>query len=353
MKNKKIFISHSSKDRPIIESFIDDILVGALAIKLNDIFCTTTDGTKIKSGDDWRNSIKEHLVNSEITFLIITPYYKESEVCQNEMGASWISSAKVIPLIVQPINYSTVGIIQEPKQLEILQDEKSLDRIKDIVQNIFNIPPEEIKSDRWTAKKIEFLTKIEQYIENFPFTKPLDRQEFNNVIEKNNKLQITLKSVIAEKCKLDDYCEELKKAKDRIEIKEINKKLNYSNLFDEFGGLCKNVENLLNSFDGIINGIIFKSFSNKDITIQWEGWKTQLDNAISRDYITEELDADWDTTKEMKEVYAALMEVDKIISAGETDVSFLDEYESEFDAPLKLSNITFWEECFKINVFID
>ena len=71
---KKIFISHTSKDKPIIQAFIDDILVGLLAVKISEIFCTTTDGTRIKSGEDWRNSIQEHLKHAKVTFLIITPY---------------------------------------------------------------------------------------------------------------------------------------------------------------------------------------------------------------------------------------------------------------------------------------
>lgn len=53
---KKIFISHASKDAKIMQAFIKDILYGALSIKISEIFCTTTDGTKIKSGSDWRNS---------------------------------------------------------------------------------------------------------------------------------------------------------------------------------------------------------------------------------------------------------------------------------------------------------
>jgi hypothetical protein len=63
---KRIFISHASKDEPIIVSpFIDDILVGALNVKYTDIFCTSADGMKVESGEDWRNAIKESLQNSK------------------------------------------------------------------------------------------------------------------------------------------------------------------------------------------------------------------------------------------------------------------------------------------------
>ncbi len=174
---KKIFISHSSKDEVIVTNFIDKILVGALSVKVNEIFCTTTDGTKIKSGEDWRNSILKALQSSKIIFLIITPNYKESEVCLCEMGAAWITSSEVVPLIVDPINYSNVGTIQEPKQIEKLLDDRCLDRIRDLVQEKLEINPQDIQSDRWSTKKNEFLRKIEKHLKEKPF--------FQLFVEKN------------------------------------------------------------------------------------------------------------------------------------------------------------------------
>ena len=75
---KRVFISHASKDHPIVKSLIDDLLIGALSVKINEIFCTSTDGTKIESGEDWRNSIQQALKSAKTTILLITPNYKET-----------------------------------------------------------------------------------------------------------------------------------------------------------------------------------------------------------------------------------------------------------------------------------
>lgn len=161
----KIFVSHATKDEEIAKAFVDLILQGGLSVPINEIYCISADGTKIKSGDDWRNSIMSAIRIVKINFLLITPSYKNSEVCLNEMGAAWISDAKVIPLIIEPITYKTVGIIQEPNQIEKLLDELSLDRIKDIIQEKLHIDNSQLKSDRWTAKKREFLKIINNYLE--------------------------------------------------------------------------------------------------------------------------------------------------------------------------------------------
>ena len=177
-QGKTIFISHAIKDKEIVNAFVDLILLGALSVPLDQIFCVSTDGTKIKSGSDWRDSIKESLTNVKINFLIITANYKESEVCLNEMGAAWITNALVLPLIVEPINYKTVGVIQEPNQIEKLLDESSLDRIKDIIQDVLTIPSSLIRTDRWTVKKREFLSSVKRHLAANPFQLPMDRDAF-------------------------------------------------------------------------------------------------------------------------------------------------------------------------------
>jgi hypothetical protein len=45
------------------------------------------------------------------------------------------------------------------------------------------IPTTKIKSDRWTAKKIEFLHTVKEYLKNAPFQTPMDRDAFNGLIK--------------------------------------------------------------------------------------------------------------------------------------------------------------------------
>lgn len=175
----KIFVSHASKDEAIAKAFVDLILHGSLSVPINEIYCISADGTKIKSGDDWRTSIKSAIREVKINFLLITSNYKNSEVCLNEMGAAWVSDAKVIPLIIDPITYKTVGIIQETNQIEKLLDEMSLDRIKDVIQEELHIDNLQLRSDRWTAKKKEFLERVNHYLETNPF------QNQDNIVNEN------------------------------------------------------------------------------------------------------------------------------------------------------------------------
>jgi hypothetical protein len=291
---KKIFISHAAQDEPIIvRPFIDDILLGALNVKYTDIFCTSADGMKVESGEDWRNAIKESIQNSKITFLFITPNYKESEMCLNEMGAAWVLSGKVIPLIVDPINYKTVGILQNINQIENLQDEPGLCRIRDIVRIYLEIPSDDIKSDRWTTQTKKFLNTIKKNIEYHPFQPPLDRKIFDRTISDHKELELTVESLRNELEQLRHHCDQLRKIKDAEEIKVVDEYFeNYSDL-ENFESLCKIVQEKLKPFHSIIIGIIYKTFTGKNMMINIDRLQDKIHESIAREFVTEDFEADW------------------------------------------------------------
>lgn len=338
---KKIFISHSQKDKPIVDSMIDKLLVGALSVKVGEIFCTTIDGTKIKSGEDWRDSIKSALQESLVTLLIVSPHYKESEVCICEMGAAWVSPGKVLPFIVPPIDYSTVGVIQEPKQIEKLLDGQSLDRLRDIVQEHLKIGTGEIKSDRWTIKKTEFIKAAEEHIASNPYPHPLSREEFDKVLKGNKELTDALQALIEEKEELESQIGDLKTAKDADEVKAIEDKYANTSELERFEMLCNEARSRLRKLGPAVIALAFASYSGKDLRIDHEVYREQIDEAVAKDYIDEDMEPDWETTKVMREIYSSLNDIEHFISEKSSE-DFHAVYTTEYDVPLSLGNIEFW-----------
>lgn len=347
---KKVFVSHAIKDKAIIDWFVDDLLVGVLNIKTNDIFCISTEGMKIKSGEDWRNQIRENIISAEIIFLIITPHFKQSEVCLNEMGAAWVSSGKVFPLITEPINFRTVGVIQESNQIEKLLEETSLDRIKDEIQVILKIPAREIQSDRWTSKKKEFIRKVNKHIQENPFPTPLDNNTFEATLKENKDLNTAYNNLLDEKMELEALVKDLKKAKNKEEVKAIEKKHGFSSDFDEFKEIVDEINSKLKKFHPIIQKIIYKSFSGSMIKIDWDIYEAELGEAQSRQFIDEDMNADFDTTNHMKELHKLLLKINKLINISRRSNEFPEEFQEEYNIPMDLKNLNFWEDVFKAKI---
>lgn len=349
-QGKSIFISHAVKDEVIVNAFVDLILIGALSISIDQIFSVSTDGAKIKSGSDWRDSIKENISGAKLTFLIITPNYKESEVCLNEMGAAWITDADVLPLIIEPINYKTVGVIQEPNQIEKMLDEQSLDRIRDFVQEKLEIPNNLIKSDRWTAKKREFLAKVKKHILSNPFLTPVDRDTFVGLIKENEELNKTIESLIDEKTGLENIIKDLERAKDKAEVKKIIKKHKPNNVYDEFTEIVNDLSSQLSKFSSIMRGIIFKEYTGKDVRIYWENYREYIDVAVAEDYINDDLKVDWYTTDKMRQLYDSLSKLSEILNSDYSE-DFYESFKNEYkNVPLKIDNKSFWETVFAQNI---
>jgi len=123
----KIFISHSVKDKKVVQGFTESILQLGLGVKPDeDIFNISIEDSGIKTGDDFKRRIENELKSSKAVILIITMNYKNSEVCMNEMGASWILGIPVIPFIFEPITYNSVGFVHNTTQLLKLNSKDDL-----------------------------------------------------------------------------------------------------------------------------------------------------------------------------------------------------------------------------------
>lgn len=113
MENKKIFISHASKDVKIVEAFVKHILRLGLNISADRIFCTSMEGHGVRSGEYIPDRLKVEINKSCIAFLLISKNYKKSEVCLNEVGAAWVSLEKinVIPILLPDVDFDDLGFL--------------------------------------------------------------------------------------------------------------------------------------------------------------------------------------------------------------------------------------------------
>ncbi|MHB1418192.1 MAG: toll/interleukin-1 receptor domain-containing protein [Bacillota bacterium] len=348
-----IFISHSSLDKEIVKLFIDDILMGGLGIKITDIFCTSIEGTKIKSGEEWRTQIKEHILNAKIIFLIITSNYKASEMCLNEMGAAWATNNKILTLFAEPINYDSVGILQETKQLEKLCSETSLDRIKDYLQEEFEIPASSIKSDRWTQKKKEFIFRVTKYIQKNPFPLPLSRDVFDALVQEREETQRAFENTLEEKIILGKLYNDISKEKGPEVVKKIKKKHGIITDYNTFEELICNVKNAFQKFDSVTTTFIFNSFTNNDLVVDWTLYSAEIAKAIARKYMDRDYNILWDETTSMEEVSDQLNKLDAFMRKINDIEEFITEYEDNYDGPFNIHNLDFWEEVLGLKLIYD
>ena len=138
--DRKLFISHSSEDKTIVNGFIKNILMLGCGFRKTDIFCTL-DHTVIRTGDDFRDEIIENMRKCDYILCLISDNYKNSEVCQNELGAAWAMNGKrVLPFKFPNITFNEIGFLNVVKQAADLTDKSKLDELYDELCQFYALP---------------------------------------------------------------------------------------------------------------------------------------------------------------------------------------------------------------------
>ena len=156
-RNNKIFISHSSKDKYVIERFVDNILQLGTGIKSNEIFCTSIEDMNIHNGEEIRAHIKNNIKTSDFSFLMISKNYKKSEICLNEMGAVWINDNNIRYFLLPNTNFYRIGWLCNTKQAEQINNPIVLDKIHKELINFYHI---ENDVNNWSRQRESFLKSI-------------------------------------------------------------------------------------------------------------------------------------------------------------------------------------------------
>lgn len=342
----KVFISHATEDKEIIKFLIDDLLIGCLSLNVGDIFCTSIEGAKIPAGEEWRTAIKENLKSTKIAIIVVTPNFKKSEMCLNELGAIWYSELNSFPLIVEPIDYENVGVLLNVKQLEKLNSDESLDRLKDRIQSALNIDPHIIKSDRWTLKKTEFLSKLRSQLKSYPLPQTVDIIKYNELIAKNKEQHAIIDTLVSEKTLLTSLIEELKNLKDRVAVGKLLEK-NNQNSITKFENLVESIKLEISGKDHLLILFLFIYFSDLELTIDEHEYGPKIEQLIAKNFISKSRTIN-EEKRELIEIIAFLYELETLIK--DLDSKTKEELENHYNADFNFYSLDFWEKFFNLKL---
>ena len=138
---RKIFISHSSKDKALIEAFVEKIIRLGIGIPIDDIFCTSIETMGIKNGDDMRNHIRQNILGCDLALLMISRSYIRSSICLNEMGAVWSMPIPNVNVFLLPGCElpQSIGWLYEVKKADFLCKSQVLDQLFESLTNAYGI----------------------------------------------------------------------------------------------------------------------------------------------------------------------------------------------------------------------
>ena len=155
---KKLFISHSSKDKRCVTDFVDRILCLGIGIDRDNIFCTSIEDLGIKNGEDIRRHIQDNIRSAEYSFILLSDNYKSSEICVNEMGAVWAYDANVRLYMLPNTNFDKIGWLCDTRKAQKLSDAVALDQLYKEMRSHFVITKDNF--EHWSCIREEFVKSI-------------------------------------------------------------------------------------------------------------------------------------------------------------------------------------------------
>lgn len=133
----KIFISHNSNDKEIVECYIE--FFESIGLNPKQIFCSSFSPYDIPLGENPMEYIKNEFNNDVLALFILTKNFFDSPICMCEMGAAWVKAHRSIPIIVPPLNYEDIkGVIKDKQGFKINDDEK-INSLYIIIKELFKL----------------------------------------------------------------------------------------------------------------------------------------------------------------------------------------------------------------------
>jgi hypothetical protein len=195
--NNRIFISHSSLDKEIVEQLIN--LLENIGVPSEKIFCSSFEGYGIKLGADFLHTIKEELNKDVLVLFVLSKNFYNSPVCLCEMGATWVKTNEHIPILIPPFEYSEIkGVIPNTQGMKI-NEKLKLNLLKDKIEDFLSISSQNHSS--WERKRDFFLKTITNTLHSHPNTENVENEINSQSIQKD--ISNSIDALIKQKARTD------------------------------------------------------------------------------------------------------------------------------------------------------
>jgi hypothetical protein len=166
IKQRKIFISHSSEDINYVAPFTELLLnIGA---SKDTLFCSSVEGFGIPLGRDIIDFLRDEFIKNEllVIFMLSKDYYK-SAFCLNEMGAAWGFKYDYQSIILPKFDLKNIKGSIYPSKLALKLDDNQnisykLNDLKDIIIEYLSL--QKMEQNIWERNRDKFITIVKEEI---------------------------------------------------------------------------------------------------------------------------------------------------------------------------------------------
>lgn len=352
MPSKPIFISHAVSNKDLADKLVD-LLETGIGISDSDIFCSSLEGLGIPSGTNFVDFIRTQISQPKVVIMLLTPEYFNSEFCLCELGASWILSHKIIPLLVPPLEYSDIKAVLKGVQVLKIENKSDLNVMQGELTVSLNIKGKSFA--RWEVKRDSFLKELSKYLDSYKPEKKISKEDYESLERRYNDAVNEMKSMEEEISQKNDLVEKLKKLKDSNNVKKIIFESLESK--DQFEELIKKAKKAVRPLPSIVRVALFHYFRDEKLGRPGFGYDTERDQikeAVEEDFLEDKEDG-FVVVEEDPKISNAISALDEVqhflwkIDSSESEdgiEKFSEYYMDKYGHRAKFNSKRFWDEHF-------
>lgn len=158
---QKVFISHAGLDVAVVTELI--LLLRALGLRKDQIFCTSVPGYKIPLGTkNYLDAIKNEILDGAVVIFLLSNNFYKSPMCLAEMGAAWVLDSDMIPMVIPPFSFKNAeGVIPFTQGMPV-NDKYEVHALAKVLGEKFGFS---VKPDAvWEADRDRILAAINAHI---------------------------------------------------------------------------------------------------------------------------------------------------------------------------------------------
>lgn len=338
--SKKIFLSHSSKDKALVDK-LTDLLTTGCGVRADAILVTTLPGKGIPAGEDnYIEYLKKQLQQSSLVILVLSENYFASQFCLCELGASWGLSLPTFPLVVPPLKKSGVKATLAVTQSGLINDGEYLDGLRDRVEKRLG---EKLTTATWNTKRDTFLRGLPRVLKNLSAPEMVGRTELTEAQAQYQAALEVIEGKEEEIETLNEQISELEKCKDVAQVKKVLRK--YSSSDDEFENLRDAAKRALAKLASATVEALYWDFRGERYSpADAEEWAAARAAEAIQEVSLDERGCEPDATHtRVSKAQGAVRDLDHFLSTLKDD-AFFEAFDEEHQFPAKVSNKEFWDK---------
>ncbi|MCZ4433172.1 toll/interleukin-1 receptor domain-containing protein [Agrobacterium sp. SOY23] len=337
--SKSVFVSHATKDVPLVAALVD-LIEDGLGVPENEIFCSSLPGFGIPAGENFVSYMREQIFQPKVVVLVLSRNYFASHFCLSELGAAWVKGHKIFPVLVDPISYADVKDVLLGTQVIRVGNDIEYNWLRETLQ----AHGLATKSDtKWDIKRRAFVQKLPALLEELPSPDIVDPATHQAALDKLVQYQDELLRYEEQADQLKKQIALLEAAKDLEAVQVIRAQSTGTENLAKFDSLVNEIASMKYKIGGFeVFKFLLADHYDMHYSMDVRNYQDEYEEAALKKIVNlQDRSVNWDSARPAR-LRRLLKDLDGLLANDEVLQEIEMHYASK-EVPFETDNLEFWQ----------